>query len=874
MLSSRVCSRCASQLRTARQPVAKLAFSSAADTKPDAQTQSSQSTGTRGERPSQRHNGTQKSRGGGGGRRRPSGSAYDIFNQMVNTQGSHWTNKPVAAGSSDVSAVASNGPSEIDLTFKLTNLVKRRKEPVKKRLEVFNETIWPQLQAYGANVPSHLSDMARSFVDGACKDAAKHGHANVSLELVRIAANIGYNSPRIPNTMALTVCHALVSDKNNSSYRKFMSQQLVQIWMHVSQMQRLNEKGQPLRFALRDAVEFRTALQRDQHIEDDSYNNVSVKAIDFLGGLFPQFDKKEVKQLAGGLLATISVLSDPRYVPQRTQREAAPLLELVGIYFSKYSADSEKMLQAFFNSPAEPKSDLPADKSRELAEYIKNQQPVVLRFLTEEDQTWRLGNTGNKATANLAGVHKRLRAAYQSRNRNAVKAIWMEMYDQQAKSTDMRKALQARPELMDFWVFVLCAMRLNQEFKNTVDMMAELRIGLTLRTYTSMMHGWRLCKDITKLDKLWDKLIEANVKLDGPIWTERLSAYIVKGQAQQCIQALASLQATWQAAVASGTASESGAVQPSIEMVNTSVKGLLDIDPQAAESLLEWAHNNGIRANIHTYNIVLRKAFSTGTDDVAWVLDRMSRDGIEPDQATFVILTEEVLQMTGQDSPEQQVAAVDQVFADLSRTKMALNAEMYAKVLYSVASLADASDAAVDAVLEHLRHLRVPINPYMVTILIERALARDPTSFAPVEALLREHGMDNLARGDQTMWERVVAAAAVTGRPAEALDLFDRLAAAGRPVTSLPCLKELLMALVAAGDDKGARRVVGSVLAAKTAAHAQLGGGSDMHDARFWRHHFWFVALENGLLDAEAVPAGLRELIRSQRPQLLNALHH
>lgn len=460
-------------------------------------------------------------------------------------------------------------------------------------------------------------------------------------------------------------------------------------------------------------------------------------------------------------------------------------------------------------------------------------------------------------------MHKRLQEAYQERNKPGVQTIWAEFYQKQAGNAGLRSAIQGRPELMDFFIFIACALRLDYEYKTAVEVMAKLHIPLTLKTYTSMMHGWRLCKDTRKIDALWNQLESANVRLDVPIWTERLAAYIVKGKTGACLAALAQLQKQWNDAVQSNTVEESGAVQPSIEMVNACIKGILEIDPPAAKVLLSWAHNNGIKADISTHNIILRRAFAAGPDDVAWIMDMMEKNGVEPNQATFVILIEEMLALTSHDSPEAQVEAVDQVFADLARSNFALTSELYAKALHAVASLANASDAAVDAVLAHLRHQNVRVNPYMVTILIERSLQRAPRSFAPIEALLRRHGMADTSRGDQTLWERVIRAAALTGEPYVALARFDELAAAKRPVTSLPCLNELLRALVAEGDWDNARRVVDSVLRNKMVAQAQRGSHEDMHDARFWKHHFWYIAKENNLLDETNMPGGLHKLIEN-----------
>ncbi|KAJ6787611.1 hypothetical protein PWT90_05012 [Aphanocladium album] len=862
MLPSRaVCWRCSSQLRAqARPPVAQLAFSSLADSTPNLHSNRADRA-SRPERRVPRHqDGAHKSRHAGRSRSNTGASAYDMFNQIVNANNTDWTGKPaIAIVNNDLSKT--KPVSEIDITFLLSTLVARRNEPVRDRLETFTQSIWPHLQAYGTNLPAPISQLITAFVDGACKDEIQYGRASSCAELARLAASLGITNPHIPNVMALRICHAFATGKNSTSHRNFLSQNLLDLWMHVSQMHRLPERGKPLRFALPDEIEFKVALRNPQTPAKETPSDGAATVESFLQALFPQFDNGLSKELVDGLLATLCVLSDPRYITERVQREAAPLLKLASIFFGEYPQVAELMLQQFPRQVVPGALSFPAEKSHELEPYIRNQWTSLIAFLSSEASTWRRDSSGDKFRASLTGIHRRLRKAYQERNKPGVQTIWADFHQKQSDNADLRWAIKSRPELMDFFVFVACALRLDYEYKTALEMMMNLQIPLTLKTYTSMMHGWRLCKDTRKIDALWTQLEGANVHLDVPIWTERLAAYILKGKVGACMAALTKLQKQWEDAIRTNTVEESGAVKPSIEMINACIKGILEIEPPAAKVLLSWAHKNDIKPDVSTHNIILRKAFAAGPDDVAWLMDVMAENGVEPNQATFVILIEEMLSLTGSDAPETQVEAVNQVFADLARSNVALNAELYAKALHAVASLANASDAAVDAVLAHLQHQNVRINPYMVTILIERSLQQQPREFAPIHALLEKHGMQDISRGDQTLWERVIRAAALTGQPGLALDLFDQLEAADRPVTSLPCLNELLRALAVEEDLVSARRVVDSVLRNKLVAQTQSGAHGDVHDARFWKHHFWYVAKENNLLDEANMPGGLQKLI-------------
>ncbi len=256
--------------------------------------------------------------------------------------------------------------SEIDITFMLSTLVARKNEPVKQRLTTFEKSIFPHLRAYGTNLPVPISQLVKEFINGACKDEIQHGRAASCLELAQLAARLGLTSPQIPSVMALKICHIFATGKNSSSYRKFLAQNLLELWMHVSQMQRLPEQGQPLRLALPDQVEFRVALRSAQQSSDSANNDSKATPEAFVSALFPQFEASRARELVDGLLATLCFVSDSRYVPEHAQRDFAPLLELASIFFNEFSQGAESMLRQFPHQGSHHAVPFPSEKSHEL----------------------------------------------------------------------------------------------------------------------------------------------------------------------------------------------------------------------------------------------------------------------------------------------------------------------------------------------------------------------------------------------------------------------------------------------------------------------------------------------------------------------------
>ena len=263
-------------------------------------------------------------------------------------------------------------------------------------------------------------------------------------------------------------------------------------------------------------------------------------------------------------------------------------------------------------------------------------------------------------------------------------------------------------------------------------------------------------------------------------------------------------------------------------------------------------------------NILLRESFSSGSDseEVARILVAMKSNGIEPDAATFTIMIEELVGRMEDAPAEDHVRAVNQIFKDMTSAGLRPNLETYGKMLYAVASLANGADEAVAAVEKHMGDAGFKATPHMITILIERCLDRNPaTASSSIRNILKEHSLTSVSQADQTLWERVMTGYAITGETTEAMALFEDLANAGRPVTSLACLKDLLGSLLQNGERDSAKKVVSTVLDSKLMKNAGEEDDEMMNvDGRYWRHHFWFLAMQEGLIEEGVLP---NEVVRN-----------
>ncbi|KAH8123055.1 hypothetical protein ACSS6W_008279 [Trichoderma asperelloides] len=742
------------------------------------------------------------------------------------------------------SATPQSSPlGELEIAAKIKELSNKKLDALEK-LRIFKETISPHLKGYYGQMPKHLLLSATQFLEKTCDEVAERGYTGHSIELSQLYSSLGKTDLDIRNQLVLNLCYAIIFEKRDSADRSKLMHELTGLWKHISQLRRRSQEHEPLKFSFPLIQDVRRDIADGKATKTHLHPTTRS-----LAALFLQFNPDQARDIIPGLLTTIAVLSDPRFVRSGTYKVMAPLLNLLAVALGNKEGVPDSYVSGVFSDRIR----FPSTKLSEIQSYVVQQWPHAMEMLQKEDAPWR-----SDSSPIFNALHKQLRQAYHARDNGAVYSIWQDLKSRLEQKPGLAKQLRNNAEFLDFWVFVWCAFRRPRHLQETFDLMQRLQIHPTIKTYTGMMHGWKICKDTDKIEALWTKLAGSGMKLDTVIWTERISSLIEAGKPQAGIEALAEMLAQWKEAVQKNAPHT--AAQPTIEAVNAAFKGLIQVDRKAAFDVLKWAGREQIEPNVRTYNIIIRQSFRDGSpDEVQNLLKVMSENNIEPDSATFTIILEEVIGGMGPAPAADQVEAVHLVFQDIEKAGLRPNQETYGKMLYAVSSLANGTDEAIDAVLKHMRQDDFKVTPHMVTILIERALSRDPPNMKDIDTLLLEHGFSHVGVGDQTLWERVMSANAITGNTDRAMAVFEDLRKAGRPVTSLPCLTDLLWALLASEKRDEARRVVDVVLEYKTKDRDWEG---ESKDNRYWKHHFWFLAEERGLLEGREVPDVLRANLR------------
>ncbi|KAM0428256.1 hypothetical protein ACHAPT_007157 [Fusarium lateritium] len=739
---------------------------------------------------------------------------------------------------------------ELEIASRLKEL-RERDIKTHEQFKIFDQDIWPSIQELRGQLPKPIYMAVTKLLSDQHQAMLHSGLYMRSVRLSQAYSTLSKYDLDIRNDLIMNLCIRMTQFRNKSYTRTQMRDELIGMWKHVSQLKRPGEVGQELRFAMPSVTEVLKDAEKAQVVEQGesqaSDKNPTARA---LASIFLQHPPPQARDILPALLATLAVVSDVRYFGREKRVAMAPLLVLARAVLSKHELTDDGIYNILSRNHT-----LPATQMDALGVYVRSQWPNVMTMLTTEAEQWMkperhewAEDPAKVAASRVSTFYKHLKSAYRARNIGAISAIWENMMKSMEQNPLVKEQLADSPDFLDYWIFVWCAVRRPKRLEEVIELMRSLNTPMTLKSYTAMMHGWKMCKDIVKVEALWDQLISSGTKLDHVIWTERISALIELGKVQTGIQALEELVMSWKKAVQNGT--EAQAVQPTIHVVNAAFKGMLHLNPGAAHELLAWAGREGFEPNVRTYNILIHESLRAGhTDKVTELLRAMKQQGIDPDTATFTILLEEVVKRMDYATSEEQVEAVHSIFADMEDAGLKPNLETYGKMLYAVDGIQGSSDDAIAAVQNHMRNSGFTITPHMVTILVERALRRDPPDIKRVRALLKENKLSVVKQGDQTLWERVMSAHAISGETQAAMRIFNDLSKAGRPVTSLPCLSDLVGALLQKRETESAQKVIDTVLAHKAKTTDNMESNQ-----RYWRHHLWFMARRNGLIKNDAIP--------------------
>jgi pentatricopeptide repeat protein len=560
-----------------------------------------------------------------------------------------------------------------------------------------------------------------------------------------------------------------------------------------------------------------------------------------VASLFPQYHRNQLRSsnFTEALITTYALLTDPGRTSAEAKQAAAPLLESVaGVLKAVHLTNSQVEILFTHQETLKP--------------YIKPRWPAIVAEVRPLK-----ASPGRNATAAL---HDRLRWAFKSQRPDQIKLAWKEIQKLGQQDEARREEVRQNPRLLDYMIHIWCSLGSDEMLMETTAFMAELGVPTTVHTLTGMIEGWSKVKRISHIERAWQSAVEeAGLKLDTGIWTARISALMAHGRPEDGIKALTEMATMWKDAVKTGA--QDAAVRPTIEPVNTVLAGLVRLQRfDVLMEVLHWAAREGIEPNIITFNTLLRPMLREGLfDEANQVFTMMEAQGVKPDAATFTIMSEMALDGIGRQAPDEQASTLGRIFDVMRRAGLAANMQVYGKMLHKLLASEGDTAAAVQAVLAHIHARGWAPSPHIYTMLVQHFFARDDLLGVPaVRSLIASRQVEENGTVDRVFWLRVLKGYGLAGEVDEALGVFDRLAKTEASV-DLQDVEPLLRLLVQRRRWEEARGVVRTVAArqegTRGARHDEEGGDG----GRRWRHQFWHLAAEHGLLEGiDEVPGWLR----------------
>ncbi|KAH0432404.1 pentatricopeptide repeat domain-containing protein [Colletotrichum camelliae] len=601
-------------------------------------------------------------------------------------------------------------------------------------------------------------------------------------------------------------------------------QDLVDFWKHFSALRRVDSglQSEP-KFWLTSRPDLRNS-------------NQPVKLFRLL---LHSVAANEVVGLDAALVTTYVLLSDPAYEHTKARGDAAPLLEALEPIIKRF--DRENLHPIFEAQPrlwqyVEPRADWRVIQAAPNA-------------LSESASAAPDGSTPKHGKFAYALWHKRFNMAYRGNDHAAVQQAWRDLIK---PPNDASRAVTLRrcPELFDYILHIACHKSryekdiYTQVISEVLEYMKAIGLEPTIRTYTSMMEGWKLAKRLEPIEHMWESITKAGLKLDHQIWSSRISALGGLGAGWDGIRALTQMDRAWQEAVKNGR--EDQALKPAMSNVNAAISGLLWRDRMdGVKKVLEWASERDLQPDIYTFNMLLSRMLKQGKHEEAdRILCSMKAAGVKPDGATFTIIMDTAFADISEQSPKEQRATIENVFREMAACGIDPNQETYAKMIHSLLRQGDVARSSITAVLAHLRANGQQPSTEICTMLVEYFIDRDQPDLDTVRALVDDRRSRARALTDRVFWETVIKyyhrADNLDGALEIVYDLDDWGIWPG-----LPLLEPLLRSLLRRKDWDAAKKLVGTVRRQPRSEAAD-------RENRYWKHAFWAVARDYDLIDRNA----------------------
>lgn len=415
-------------------------------------------------------------------------------------------------------------------------------------------------------------------------------------------------------------------------------------------------------------------------------------------------------------------------------------------------------------------------------------------------------------------------------------------------------------ELCDYFILLYMKLRRSDRAIDVWNHMVKTGITPTSSTWSAMINGCRMSRDVISLEAIWRKMELSGMKPDLACWNARISGLIDCGRIDAGLNALDEMGKRWiissQKAKSNAKLHKNHTVdavpeapKPTVETINLAIAGLLRKGKHdIAQRVLGWAGKFGIKPDIVTYNTLLRPLIRQGRPEEAReLLEQMQRAGFQADAVTFTTIMDEVLGSCDPSNSEEQMETIDTLFSQMAAVGIKASLHTYGKLVYHLLHNSERGSeqclVTVNAVLERMAKEGLRPSTHIYTMMVEHYFAQDPPNLDAVKTIIERMNLE-IGTTDQIFWDRVIEGYARTGETAAAMRVLGKINSRDN-AAGWYTLRTLLAALVDDEQWELARTLVRNT-------KADHGGPLDADErGKEGQHHFWELAMHLQLVEGD-----------------------
>ena len=579
------------------------------------------------------------------------------------------------------------------------------------------------------------------------------------LEVMTRYEALGLASSAIYGSTIWTMCLALLDATNGKvqnlgqEHQEHL-QQLMDIWRLCLDSQRSGRAESPEPTPVTTVppwsfVQGDMLLQRRSREREKYFDNWFALFVPYAS-----FDRTYFNQMASSALITHDLLMHSSSGVSLPDLPAprAPYMEFAASMeqLTRYSTLDAKRLRLL--SDRLKQADINTDAINRFMESLKN----TFQHTRPKKSTQETVSVPKDAAGGFQTIISRLGRAVERQDLDRAEQLWTQAQDM----FHLHGGANPNAAINTYEQFLMAFFRLRrpQSALQVWNAMVQSDARPTVRTWTVMMKGCHISRDVHIMESMWRRMRDSGVQPDVQAWSTRIYGLIRVNKVQDGLRALDEMGKEWANAVRRNSGRKNNAPKvpglatqaapeeaddvpkPDTAILNSALSALKGRDAQHIPNILAWSRSFDIVPDVITYNSLLNVCLAQGQqDEVMSILHSMAEAGVAPDSSTLTVLLNSMFHSSVLENlthSEQGRHVMDFVVA-LESNGVSVDEKGYGilvdRLLKEYGNL-----PAAQKVLAHMASRKIEPTPHIYTIFMTYYFDQTPPDLYAADALWNE----------------------------------------------------------------------------------------------------------------------------------------